>query len=70
MVFSTCQLSEAWESMKEFYARMNRAAYMVIEGGVQDVLNTNRSIDLMKDVGVVIEPLSDDPVLIPANPTT
>ena len=49
---------------------MNRAAYMVIEGGVQDVLNTNRSIDLMKDVGVVIEPLSDDPVLIPANPTT
>jgi len=56
------------ESMKEFYARMNRAAYMVLEGGVQTVLDTNRSIGLMKDVGVVIEPLSQDPVVIMPNP--
>lgn len=54
--------------MKEFYARMNRAAYMVLEGGVQDVLDTNRSIELMKDVGVVIEPLSEDPVVIMQSP--
>lgn len=56
------------ESMKGFYARMNRAAYMVLEGGVQDVLDTNRSIELMKDVGVVIEPLSEDPVVIMQSP--
>ena len=52
------------ESMKEFYARMNRAAYMVLEGSVQSVLDTNSSIELMKDVGVVIEPLCGDPVVI------
>lgn len=56
------------ESMKEFYARMNRAGYMVLEGSVQSVLETNRSIELMKDVGVVIEPLSDEPVVIMPSP--
>ncbi|OBF98674.1 hypothetical protein A5790_02785 [Mycobacterium sp. 852002-51152_SCH6134967] len=53
------------ESMKEFYGRMNRAAYMVLEGDVQTLMDSNRSIELMRDVGLVIEPLSDNPVIIP-----
>jgi hypothetical protein len=52
------------ESMKEFYERTNRAAYMVLEGDVKGVMDTNRSIDLMKRVGIVIEPLSEHPVEI------
>ncbi|MGV0715896.1 hypothetical protein ABQE93_10865 [Mycolicibacterium sp. XJ662] len=52
------------ESMKEFYERVNRAAYMILEGDVQDVMDTNRSIELMKEVGIVIEPLSEHPVEI------
>ena len=52
------------ESMKEFYDRMNRAAYMIIEGDIKRVLDTTRSIELMKNVGIVIEPLSDHPVEI------
>jgi hypothetical protein len=50
--------------MKEFYDRMNRAAYMVLEGDVQGVMASNRSIELMKTTGVVIEPLSEHPVEI------
>ncbi|MGV0788387.1 hypothetical protein ABQF33_15880 [Mycolicibacterium sp. XJ2] len=53
------------ESMKEFYGRMNRAAYMVLEGDVQTLMDSNRSTELMRDVGLVIEPLSDNPVIIP-----
>ncbi len=53
--------------MKEFYTRMNRAGFMVLEGDVQSVLETNRSIELMKDVGVVVEPLSENPVVIMPN---
>jgi hypothetical protein len=52
------------ESMKEFYERMNRAAYMILEGDVKGVMDTNRSIELMKSVGIVIEPLSEHPVVI------
>ncbi|WP_165799747.1 hypothetical protein [Mycolicibacterium tusciae] len=52
------------ESMKQFYERMNRAAYMILEGDVKRVLDTNRSIEQMKRVGIVIEPLSEDPVAI------
>lgn len=52
------------DSMKEFYGRMNRAAYMVLEGDVETVRNSNRSIELLRDVGVVIEPLSASPVMI------
>lgn len=55
------------ETMKEFYTRMNRAGFMVLEGDVQSVLETNRSIELMKDVGVVVEPLSENPVVIMPN---
>ena len=52
------------ESMKEFYDRMNRAAYMILEGDVRTVMDTNRSIELMQRAGIVIEPLSDHPVEI------
>lgn len=52
------------ESMKEFYARMNRAAYMILEGDVKGLMETNRSIEPMKSVGIVIEPLSEHPVEI------
>jgi len=52
------------ETMNEFYERMNRAAYMIVEGDIKDVLETNRSIEVMKNVGIVIEPLSEHPVEI------
>jgi hypothetical protein len=52
------------ESMKEFYDRMNRAGYMILEGDVKRAMDTNRSIELMQRVGIVIEPLSDHPVEI------
>jgi hypothetical protein len=52
------------ESMKEFYERMNRAAYMILEGDVKSVVDTTRSIELMKNVGIVIEPFSEHPVEI------
>lgn len=52
------------ESMKQFYERMNRAAYMILEGDVERVLETNRSIEHMKTVGIVIEPLSEHPIVI------
>lgn len=37
---------------------------MILEGDVKTVLETIRSIELMKDVAVVIEPLSQNPVEI------
>lgn len=52
------------DSMKQFYERMNRAAYMILEGDVERVLETNRSIEQMKTVGIVIEPLSEHPIVI------
>jgi hypothetical protein len=56
------------ESMKEFYERMNRAGYMILEGDVKSVMDTNRSIELMQRVAIVIEPLSDHPVEIMPDP--
>lgn len=50
------------ESMKEFYERMDRAAFVVLKGTVSAVLTMNRSIDLMSGVGIVIDPFSDHPV--------
>lgn len=47
------------ESMKAFYERTNRAAYMILEGDVKSLANTNRSIEQLKGIGIVIEPLSD-----------
>jgi hypothetical protein len=52
------------ESMKAFYEQMNRAAYMIIEGDIKGVMETTRSIELLKNVGIVIEPLSEHPVEI------
>ena len=52
------------ESMKVFYTQTNRAAYMILEGDVESVMETNRSIEPMKRVGIVIEPLSEHPVAI------
>ncbi|MEM6110456.1 hypothetical protein AAHS21_30200 [Mycobacterium sp. 050272] len=52
------------EAMKEFYERTNRAGYMILEGDVKAVMETNSSIELMKNVGIVIEPLSEHPVEI------
>ncbi|WAC93852.1 hypothetical protein [Mycobacterium sp. Aquia_213] len=52
------------ESMKAFYERSSRAGYMILEGDVKTVMDTNRSIELMKRVAVVIEPFSDHPVEI------
>jgi hypothetical protein len=37
---------------------------MILEGGVKSVMDTNRSIEQMKGVGIVIEPLSEHPVAI------
>ncbi|TDZ77530.1 hypothetical protein DE4585_04925 [Mycobacteroides salmoniphilum] len=50
------------KSIREFYTRMNRAAYMIIEGDLQSVIETTRSIELMKDMKIVIEPLSEHPI--------
>lgn len=52
------------ESLIAFFEKMDRAGYMILEGTVQQVLETNRSIELMKDVAIVIEPLSANPVEI------
>ncbi|WP_228523209.1 hypothetical protein [Mycolicibacterium phlei] len=37
------------ESMQRFYTRMNRAAYMVVEGSVGSVLETDRSIEQLRN---------------------
>lgn len=52
------------EATKEYFKRMNRAAYMIIEGGIKGVMETNRSIELMKNAAILIEPLSEHPIEI------
>ncbi|WP_234784803.1 SseB family protein [Mycolicibacter heraklionensis] len=52
------------ESMKEFYEQRNRAAYLVIEGDIKAVMDTISSIELMKDVRIVIDPMGEHPVEI------
>ncbi|MCV7386385.1 SseB family protein [Mycolicibacter longobardus] len=52
------------ESIKEFYAQRDRVAYAILKGNVQDVMETTRSIELLKGTGIVIEPLSEHPVEI------
>lgn len=52
------------ESMREFYEQMNRAAYMILQGDVATVMATTQSIELMKGVAIVIDPLSEHPVEI------
>lgn len=52
------------ESLMDFYKKMNRAGYLILEGDVRSVIETIRSIELMKDVAIVVEPLSENPVEI------
>jgi hypothetical protein len=52
------------DSMKSFYERMNRAAYVILEADVNSVMRTIRSIDMLASAGIVIEPLSEHPVEI------
>jgi hypothetical protein len=37
---------------------------MIIEGDIKGVMETTRSIELLKNAGIVIEPLSEHPVEI------
>jgi hypothetical protein len=50
------------ESLTDFFERMNRAAYLIIEGNLESVADTLRSIVLLKRAGIVIEPFSEHPV--------
>ncbi|MDD7811647.1 hypothetical protein PP713_03600 [Mycobacterium sp. CSUR Q5927] len=52
------------ESIKEFYALKNRVGYLIIEDDVRGAMKTIRSIEPLKDTGIVIEPLSEHPVEI------
>lgn len=56
------------ESMKEFYRESNRAAFAVLQGDVASVRDLIRSIDVLKGAGIVIEPLSANPIEIPPAP--
>lgn len=56
------------DGMKEFYDKANRAAYMVLEGDIESILQLNRSIEPMKTAWIVVDPLSQHPLEIP--PTT
>lgn len=53
------------DSMRASYEQMNRAAYMVLEGDVKSVMDTNRSIEPMRNVGIVIDPFGEHPVVVP-----
>jgi aspartyl/asparaginyl-tRNA synthetase len=52
------------ESLTDSFERMNRAAYLIIEGNLKAVAESLRSIELMKNTGIVIEPFSEHPVEI------
>ena len=56
------------ESMHAFFQWMNRAAYMIIEGNIQAVKDTMRSIEQLKNAGIVIEPFGEHPVEIRPEP--
>jgi hypothetical protein len=53
------------ESLTDCFERMNRAPYLIIEGNLKTVAETLRSIELMKNIGIVIEPFGEHPVEIP-----
>lgn len=53
------------ESMHHFFEQMNRAAYPIIEGTIEAVQNSLRTIEPLKKAGIVIEPFSEHPVEIP-----
>jgi hypothetical protein len=52
------------ESLTDCFERMNRAGYLIIEGNLKAVAESLRSIELMKNIGIVIEPFSEHPVEI------
>jgi hypothetical protein len=58
------------ESAMECFERMNRAAYLIMEGNIESVMSTMRSIELLKNVGIVIEPFSEHPVEIMPDSST
>jgi hypothetical protein len=43
---------------------MNRGPHLIIEGNLKAVAESLRSIELMKNTGIVIEPFSEHPVEI------
>ena len=53
------------ESMHAFFEQMGRAAYLSIEGTVEAVQDSIRTIEPLKNAGIVIEPFSEHPVEIP-----
>jgi hypothetical protein len=53
------------ESTIEFFERMNRAGYMIIEGTIQSVKDTVRMLEPLKNAGIVVEPFGEHPVEIP-----
>ena len=57
------------DSMKQFYERAHRAAFVILEGDVKGVMALNSSIEIMRNAGIVIEPDSAHPVVIaPGSP--
>lgn len=51
-------------SLEDFYERANRAAYMILEGDLAALMKTNSSLEQMRKVGIVIEPLGQSPVYV------
>jgi hypothetical protein len=53
------------ESTMAFFERMNRAGYLIMEGTIQSVRDTMRSIERLRNAGIVVEPFSEHPIEIP-----
>jgi hypothetical protein len=53
------------ESTIDFFERMNRAGYLIIEGTIQAVKDTMGTIEPLKNAGIVIEPFGEHPVEVP-----
>lgn len=53
------------ESTMTFFEQMNRVGYLIMEGTIQSVMDTTRSIEPLKNASIVIEPLSEHPIEIP-----
>lgn len=51
-------------SLQDFYEQANRAAYMILEGDLAALIKTNSSLEQTREVGIVIEPLSQSPIYV------
>jgi hypothetical protein len=51
-------------SLQDFYEQANRAAYMILEGDLAALMKNNSSLEQMREVGIVIEPLSQSPIFV------